>query len=162
MATDLHEGQLHQQYSTTKNVTTVTADVTNTNDWEKVAALAVGEHGRIDILVNNAGTSYRNKVSGLSLSRNDFSIELERLPTVSNHTRLQPTLNVTENEFDLVMNVNVKSIFLSVGAVVPRMIEGRGGSIINVASVGAIRPRGGLVWYSASKGAALTVSAHKL
>lgn len=73
---------------------------------------------------------------------------------------MQPTLNVTEDEFDLVMNVNVKSVFLSIGAVVPRMIEGRGGSIINVASVGAIRPRGGLVWYSASKGAALTVSAH--
>ena len=55
------------------------------------------------------------------------------------------------------MDVNVKSIFLSIGVVVPLMIEQGSGSIINIASVGAIRPRGGLVWYSASKGAVLTV-----
>lgn len=52
------------------------------------------------------------------------------------------------------MSVNVKSIFHSVGACVPLMIEqGRGGAIINVASVGATRPRPGLVWYNASKAA---------
>jgi len=52
------------------------------------------------------------------------------------------------------MNVNVKSIFHSIGAIVPTIIkQGSGGSIINIASIGATRPRPGLVWYNASKGA---------
>jgi NAD(P)-dependent dehydrogenase (short-subunit alcohol dehydrogenase family) len=56
------------------------------------------------------------------------------------------------------MSVNVKSVFHSVGACVPLMIEqSRGGSIINVASVGATRPRPGLVWYNASKAAIANV-----
>lgn len=67
-------------------------------------------------------------------------------------------MDVTEDEFDKVMTVNVKSIFHAVRQVVPVMMDQEGGgSIINVASIGAIRPRGGLVWYSASKGAVLTV-----
>lgn len=65
---------------------------------------------------------------------------------------------MTEEEYDRVMNVNVKSIFHSVRAVMPYMIEqGRPASIINIASIGALRPRGGLVWYSTSKGAVVTV-----
>jgi NADP-dependent 3-hydroxy acid dehydrogenase YdfG len=57
------------------------------------------------------------------------------------------------------MSVNVKSIFHSVAACVPVLIEqGRGGSIINVASVGATRPRPGLVYYNASKAAVANVS----
>ena len=65
---------------------------------------------------------------------------------------------MTEEEYDRVMNVNVKSIFHSVRAVLPYMIEqGRPASIVNIASIGALRPRGGLVWYSTSKGAVVTV-----
>ncbi|KAJ9633871.1 hypothetical protein H2204_006657 [Knufia peltigerae] len=83
--------------------------------------------GKLDIVVNNAGTSYANK----------------------------PTLDVTEEEFDLTMDVNVKSIFWSVKECVPFMKTcgtAKGGAIINVASIGAMRPRPGLVWYAASKG----------
>jgi NAD(P)-dependent dehydrogenase (short-subunit alcohol dehydrogenase family) len=90
---------------------------------------AVSKFGGLDILINNAGTSYRNK----------------------------PTLEVTEAEFDRVMNVNVKSIFFSIGAVVPELQKRGGGSIVNVASIGAMRPRPGLVWYNASKGAVANV-----
>lgn len=50
--------------------------------------------------------------------------------------------------------VNVKSIYLAGTIVIPRLIEqGHGGSIINISSTGAARPRPGLVWYNASKGA---------
>ena len=56
------------------------------------------------------------------------------------------TLEVTEEEFDKVMTVNVKSIFWSIAAIVPAMRERGGGSIINIASIGAMRPRPGLVW----------------
>lgn len=114
-------------YST--NVATVTANVTSTSDWEKMVETAVTKFGGLDIVVNNAGTSYRNK----------------------------PTLEVTEAEFDKVMAVNVKSIFLSVSAVVPALKNRGGGAIINIASIGAMRPRPGLVWYNASKAAVANV-----
>lgn len=61
----------------------------------------------------------------------------------------KPTLDVTEAEFDKVMTVNVKSIYWSVPAVIPALKERGGGAIINIASIGAMRPRPGLVWYDA-------------
>ncbi|KAL6720431.1 hypothetical protein ACLMJK_002353 [Lecanora helva] len=65
-----------------------------------------------------------------------------------------PTLEVTESDFDKCFDVNVKGIFFSISAVIPQLLEQkRGGSIINVASIGATRPRAGLVWYNSSKGA---------
>lgn len=108
----------------------VQADVTSASDWENLVSGTISKYGRIDILVNNAGTSYKNK----------------------------PTLEVTEREFDMVMNVNVKSVFLGTSAVVTKLLEQKqGGSIINIASVGVTRPRPGLVWYNASKGAVANV-----
>ncbi|KAJ5536102.1 hypothetical protein N7513_009288 [Penicillium frequentans] len=93
-------------------------DVTQADDWKAVVDLAFSKFGRLDILVNNAGTTYRNK----------------------------PTIEVTDDEFERVFNVNVKSIFLA-GKI------DLGGSMINISSTGASRPRPGLVWYNASKGA---------
>jgi NAD(P)-dependent dehydrogenase (short-subunit alcohol dehydrogenase family) len=123
-------------------------DVTNEQQWADILKLAVDKFGTIDILVNNgihstltyskrrtltnsgeAGTSYVNK----------------------------PTMDVTPEEFDRVFNVNVRSIFLSAKAIVPQMKKQGGGSIINVSSTGSIRPRPGLVWYNASKGAVSNV-----
>lgn len=71
--------------------------------------------------------------------------------------REKPTASVSEADFDLVMRLNVKSVFLGTQAVVPRMLAHGGGSIINIASVGASRPRPGLVWYNASKAAVSNV-----
>lgn len=105
------------------------ANVTNPEDWKKMVEYAVEKFGGLDILVNNAGTSYKNK----------------------------PTLEVTESEFDKVFLVNVKSIYLSIPAVHGAMKARGGGSIINIASIGAMRPRPGLVWYNASKGAVANV-----
>ncbi|KAI1917974.1 hypothetical protein LOZ53_000096 [Ophidiomyces ophidiicola] len=101
-------------------------DVSSRPDWESIIATAVQAHGHVDILVNNAGTTYRNK----------------------------PTAEVTVDEFQRVFDVNVKSIFLASQTFIPRLIEqGKGGSMINISSTGAQRPRPGLVWYNASKGA---------
>ncbi len=75
---------------------------------------------------------------------------VEKKPTNLN----QPTLEVTEEEFDKVFLVNVKSIYHSVPSFVTPLISSKSpGSIINIASTGALRPRPGLVWYNASKGA---------
>ncbi|KAJ5831845.1 hypothetical protein N7474_000156 [Penicillium riverlandense] len=101
-------------------------DVTQAADWETVLDVAFSKFGRLDVLVNNAGTTYRNK----------------------------PTVEVTEDEWERVFKVNVKSIYLAAHTVIPRLIQqGQGGSIVNISSTGASRPRPGLVWYNASKGA---------
>lgn len=58
------------------------------------------------------------------------------------------------------MTVNVKSVYLGSKAfTVQAKKQGTGGSLINIASVGAHRPRPGLVWYNASKAAIANVSA---
>jgi 3-oxoacyl-[acyl-carrier protein] reductase len=62
-------------------------------------------------------------------------------------------LEVDEETFDRVFAVNVKSIYHMTRAVVPLMKEKKDGVIINVGSVGGIRPRPGLTWYNSSKGA---------
>lgn len=111
--------------------TFIRTDVTKRADWEAVLALAIKEYGHLDIVVNNAGAAYANKA----------------------------TESVTEKEFDLVMNVNVKAIYLSTNVIVPYFLkENRPGSFIQIASTAGIRPRGGLSWYSASKGACITAT----
>lgn len=104
----------------------VKANVASADDWQTVLDVAVKSFGGLNIVVNNAGTTYRNK----------------------------PTLEVTEKEFDLVFNVNVKGIYLSFATIIPFMIEqGTGGSFIQISSTAALRPRPKLTWYNATKGA---------
>jgi len=100
---------------------------------EDVAALlqtTLATYGKLDIVVNNAGTTHRNK----------------------------PLLEITEAEFDKVFAVNVKSIFLTAQHIVPYFRTQGGGVFVNIASTAAIRPRPGLVWYNATKGAVITAS----
>src|SRR5262249_5450256 len=67
--------------------------------------------------------------------------------------RNRPMLEVEEAEFERVFAVNVKSIFLFAHAVVPLFRQKGRGVIINIGSTAGVRPRPGLVWYNASKGA---------
>lgn len=101
------------------------ADVGSSADVSRAVEEAARRLGPPDILVNNAGTTHKNK----------------------------PILEVDEADFDLVFRVNVKSIFLFVRAVAPLMRDKGGGVILNVGSTAGIRPRPGLTWYNASKGA---------
>jgi 3-oxoacyl-[acyl-carrier protein] reductase len=106
--------------------TNVKGDVTSRADIEAAIAVASEHGGKLDILVNNAGWTHRNK----------------------------PLLEVTEEEFDKVFAVNVKSIFHATHAVVPVFTaQGVGGVILNIGSTAGIRPRPGLTWYNGSKGA---------
>ena len=105
-------------------------DVTSRSDWAAAVAACLEKWGRCDILVNNAGWSYTNK----------------------------PTADVTDEEFERVFDVNVKGVYLGCQAWVGQAMErNEGGVIVNIASVGATRPRPGLVWYNASKGAVWNV-----
>lgn len=102
------------------------ANVTKRSDWEAVLKKAVDSYGGLDIIVNNAGATYSNK----------------------------PTETVKDDEFDLVFNVNVKSIYLSSSVLLPYFTENnRPGCFIQIASTAGIRPRPGLTWYNASKAA---------
>lgn len=131
MAVDLSKENLTKALGdATDSLVTILADVTSLKDWEQVLATAESNFGGADILINNAGTSYPNK----------------------------PTLQVTDAEFDRVINVNLKSIYLSVQTFMPHLQKRGGGSIVNIASIGATRPRPGLVWYNASKAAVVNVS----
>ncbi|KAF3762696.1 oxidoreductase [Cryphonectria parasitica EP155] len=106
-------------------------DVTQREDWQSLLQVAMEKFGGLDIVVNNAGATYPNK----------------------------PTESVTEKDFDLCFNVNVKAIWLSTNVVLPYFLEnGRPGCFINMASTAGIRPRPGLAWYNASKAAVINAT----
>ena len=65
-----------------------------------------------------------------------------------------PIEQVTMDEWDRLMDVNVKTLFITTKAVVSYMKERQKGSIVTIASISAVRPRSGLQAYIASKGAA--------
>jgi glucose 1-dehydrogenase len=100
----------------------VDVDVSQRRDIERMVTTAVREFGQIDILVNNAGIF-----------------------------RSTPLLSVTEEEFDRVMAVNLKSALFAIQAVAPHMIPRRSGSIVNVASVAAVLAAPGTTSYCVSK-----------
>lgn len=106
------------------------ADVTQGAQVQALVATAVQRHGRLDVMVNNAGWTHRNR----------------------------PALEVSEDEFDRVYAVNVKSIYLATVHAVPVFRANGGGSFINIASTAGVRPRPGLTWYNGSKGAVIVTS----
>jgi 3-oxoacyl-[acyl-carrier protein] reductase len=108
----------------------VRGDVGRGEDMERLLAATLERHGRLDVMVNNAGVSHRNK----------------------------PLLEIDEADFDRVFATNVKSIFWSARHVVPCFRRQGGGAFINIASTAGVRPRPGLTWYNATKGAVITAS----
>ena len=106
------------------------ADATNADNVARAVAASLDGFGRIDILDNNVGIA---ESAGL--------------------------LDVTEESWDRVMNVNVKSAFLSMKAVIPHMIRQGNGAIVNIASIAGIRHLGlPYASYYASKAALLHLS----
>ncbi len=105
-------------------VEVVRTDVSQNADIEAMAERALSLWGQIDILVNNAGVTH--------------------LPT--------PLEDISEEDFDRVLAVNVKSVYLAARAIVPLMKQRGSGVILNVASTAGVSPRPKLSWYNASKG----------
>jgi NAD(P)-dependent dehydrogenase (short-subunit alcohol dehydrogenase family) len=103
-------------------------DVTKAEDCHAMVEQAVRRWGRLDILDNNVGIEGPGSV-----------------------------VSVTEEYWDRVMTVNVKSMMLTGKYAVPAMVTGGGGSIVNISSISALRPRG-LTAYSTSKGAVIALS----
>lgn len=107
------------------NALAVKTDVTSASSIAAAVEAAAKFGGKVDIVVNNAGWSHKN----------------------------QPLMDVSEDEFDRVYDINVKSIFHMTRAIVPHFRAHGGGVIINIGSTAGIRPRPGLTWYNSTKGA---------
>ena len=105
-------------------------DVSKEKQVEKVYAEVVKEYGRLDSTVNNAGISGANK----------------------------PSHEVTEAEWDLVMNINVKGVFFCTKHAIPHMRKSGGGSIVNLSSIYGLVGAADLPAYHASKGAVRLMS----
>ena len=97
---------------------------------EGMVATAKREFGRIDILVNNAGT---NLAHG-------------------------PCLEMTDEQFDKMVEINMKSAFRLVNLVAPGMCERGCGSIINIASMSGLRPQSHSLLYSMTKAALIMMT----
>jgi 3-oxoacyl-[acyl-carrier protein] reductase len=108
----------------------VAADVGDDQGVAHMAMTALGAFGHLDILVNNAGVTH--------------------LPT--------PLEDVTEPDFDRVLRVNAKAVYLTARHLVPAMKARRTGAILNIASTAGLSPRPRLAWYNASKGWMITAT----
>ena len=109
------------------NVLSLAGDVSLASYNRRLVEDTVAQFGRIDVLFNNAGIDLQARVEDTS-----------------------------EADWDRIMAVNVKAMFLLCKYVVPRMIRAGGGAIINIAAATALVPVSGRPAYDASKGAVVT------
>lgn len=108
----------------------IRCDVTHAEDVKAMIDAAHERFGGLDILVNNAGIGH--------------------LP--------QPLESLPEDEFDRILAVNVKAIYLAAREAVPRFKANGRGVILNIASTAGVSPRPRLAWYNASKGWVITAT----
>src|SRR5205814_4517824 len=98
-------------------------DVTKEDDWLAAVALAETRYGKLNVLVNNAGILIRKTIE-----------------------------ETTEEDWDRIMAVNVKGVFLGTKAAIPAMRRAGGGSIVNISSVAGLVATKDSAAYSATKG----------
>ena len=108
----------------------VRLDVTSQADWDQAVQAAVSKFGKLNILVNNAGIGTARGPDGVA-----FTLE-----------------ELGEDQWDRVMDVNAKGVFLGTKAAIPEMRKAGGGSIINISSIAGL-VGGQTTAYGASKGA---------
>jgi len=108
----------------------IEVDVSNGASVQAMADHTLAAFGTLDILVNNAGITH--------------------LP--------QAMEEVSEADFDRVLAVNAKSVYLTARSLVPHFKEQAKGAILNIASTAGVSPRPRLNWYNASKGWMITAT----
>src|SRR2546422_1306504 len=103
----------------------VRLDVTSEVEWQRAVAVAVGQFGKLDVLVNNAGIGGAGRLEDTSV-----------------------------DDWNRVMDVNAKGVFLGTKAAIPAMRQAGGGSIVNISSqLGLVGMDDSSPQYQASKGA---------
>jgi NAD(P)-dependent dehydrogenase (short-subunit alcohol dehydrogenase family) len=123
----LAEAVANRLHALGRGAIAVRCDVSQAAEVGQMRDRVLTEFGKIDILVNNAGIVGKNA----------------------------PMIQVTEEEWDQVMAVDVKGVFLCAKAVLPHMIERRYGKIVNVASIAGKEGNPNLTPYSAAKAAVI-------
>jgi cyclopentanol dehydrogenase len=98
-------------------------DVSNSDEWQEVVRHTVQTYGRLDMLVNNAGIAQRGGLESTSIE-----------------------------DWDRVMDINVRGVFLGMKYAIPAMLQSGGGSVINVSSTSGIVGFPGGTAYHAAKG----------
>ena len=106
------------------DATYVHLDVTSESEWNNAVQTAVSSYGKLDILVNNAGILIRKGVE-----------------------------ETTVEDWDRIMDINAKGVFLGTKAAIPAMREAGGGSIINISSIAGMIGSPQSAAYNATKGA---------
>jgi len=112
-----------------RNGMAIMADVSSSEEISTLVETVIATYGRVDILVNNAGI-----------------------------TRDQLAIRMSDDEWDSVLNVNLKGVFVCTRAVLRQMIKQRSGRIINIASIVGIIGNSGQVNYSAAKAGIIGVT----
>ncbi len=107
----------------------VICDVGNTEDVQNLVKEIIDQHSRIDILVNNAAVAIGGNIC-----------------------------DMPETDWDKLMNINLKSIYRMIKAVLPHMLEQKNGSVINMSSTQAFRSWDNWTAYAAAKGAMLAMT----
>ena len=122
MLADLHEGAVMEAVGQLKNAEPYVLNVTDRASIQRAVDDIIAKHQRIDILINNAG--------------------------ITQDARL---VKMTEEQFDAVIDVNLKGVFNCTQLVVPHMLEAKKGAIVNASSVVGIYGNFGQTNYSATK-----------
>ena len=104
------------------NASAASCDISSTDNVTSLVKSIIDEHGKIDILVNNAGITRDNLL-----------------------------MRMSEDDWDKVLNVNLKAVFTSIKVASRSMIKQRAGRIINISSVVGLTGNSGQVNYAASK-----------
>ncbi len=107
------------------DATFVHLDVTQESDWDNAVKTAISSYGGLNVLVNNAGILIRKSIE-----------------------------DTTVEDWDRIMSINAKGVFLGTKAAIPALREAGGGSIINISSTaGLVSSSSGSASYTATKGA---------
>jgi NAD(P)-dependent dehydrogenase (short-subunit alcohol dehydrogenase family) len=112
----------------------VGADVSNSSDVQNLIKATIEKYGRIDVLYNNAGVGFSSPLS------------------------MADVLNTPEEDWDRVVAINLRSMFLTCKYGIPEMLRTGGGSIINTASIAAMIGGGAAHAYTAAKGGMVALS----
>jgi Dehydrogenases with different specificities (related to short-chain alcohol dehydrogenases) len=111
-------------------------DVGEEEGWRAVVEAAQAQFGRIDILVNNAGIADKAGMMGSRADETDIE------------------------DWDRVISINLKGVFLGVKQVIPAMLAGGGGAIVNLSSIAAMLGNAAPFAYTASKGGVRSLTKH--
>lgn len=112
----------------------IRSDVSESADVQNLVRTTVSTYGRIDILYNNAGVGFSSPLS------------------------MADVINTPEADWDRVIAINLRSMYLTAKYGIPEMIKSGGGSIINTASIAALIGSGAAHAYTAAKGGMVALS----